>query len=397
MPRPRRLVRSAPALPGRALLALAAVAAVACSAPADAPRARIREVVEDTLLLSGEIRAARSVDLSAPRVPNYRPLIHYLAENGSEVKAGEVVVGFDVGAWVEQLDDKRLALTRAEATLTSLEQSGPPERAQRQASVERARLELRKAEIDGAVPRDVQSDQDWRDKQNALRRAEADYAKARLDLETWERTRKAEVDKARIEVEKASRALDLVRKGIERTELRAPEDGLVVVRPHYNRSEGRPLQEGDTVWVGLPVVALPVLDTLGVEALLPEVDLGLVEVGQTARCVPDAFPDRVLTGTVRAVAEAAVVERDRSGYPVRIDLDERPRWLRPGMSVRAEILRQRWDNALAVPRSAVEIGDEASFVRLADGRRVEVQLDACLATECLVASGLEEGARVAPE
>jgi multidrug resistance efflux pump len=355
-----------------------------------------RDVVEDVLLLTGEVRAARSIDLSAPQVPGYQPRIHYLAEDGSEVKAGEVVVGFDLGTWVSQLDDKRLALVEAEAALLSLEQAGPPERAQHEAALERARVELRKAEIDAAVPPDVQARQDWQDKQNALRRAEAEHAKARLQLETWERTRRAELEKARIQAEKAERGLALVREGIQRTELRAPEDGLVIVRPHWNNREGRPFQVGDTVWVGLAVVSLPALASLEVAALLPEVDLGRVSVGQAVRCVPDSFPGRVLSGEVRAVGEASVEEASRSGYPVRIALDERPDWLRPGMSVRAEVVRQRWERALTVPRGAVsQDGDGESLVRLADGRRVPVELEACLATECLVASGLEEGAHVA--
>jgi HlyD family secretion protein len=178
-------------------------------------------------------------------------------------------------------------------------------------------------------------------------------------------------------------------------ELRAPEDGLVIVRDHWNRSEARPFQVGDTVWVGLAVVSLPTLSSLGVEALLPEVDLGRVQPGQRVRCIPDAYPGRTLSGTVSSVAEAALVERDRSGYPVRIALDERPEWLSPGMSIRAEVVRRSWERVLSVPRAAVEQEEETSWVRLHGGDRAEVELEACLATECLLAEGLEEGARVA--
>jgi multidrug resistance efflux pump len=378
----------------RGALGLGVILAAACGAPEDAPRVQLRENVEDLLLLTGEVRSARSIDLSTPQMPGFQARIHYLAADGSQVKAGDVVVGFDVGAWVSQLDEKRLGLVRAETALLNLEQAGPPEQAQHQAALERAGVEARKARLEADVPAEVQSRQEWQQKQNALRRAQAELAKAELQLETWQRTRQAELEKARIEVRKAERALALVRDGIRRTELRAPEDGLVLVQPNWNQ-QGRPLQAGDAVWPGLNVVSLPILANLEVQALLPELDLGRVRAGQRVRCVPDAFPERVLEGTVRSVGEAAVTEWGRSGYPVYVALDERPDWLRHGMSVRAAVVRQRWERALSVPRAAVEWRGEASSVRLNDGRRVPVELEECLATECLVASGLEEGTHVA--
>jgi HlyD family secretion protein len=118
-------------------------------------------------------------------------------------------------------------------------------------------------------------------------------------------------------------------------------------------------------------------------------------VGQRARCVLDTYPDRTFVGTVTYVAAVAEQGRDRSGFRVRVALGETdPARMRPGMSVRIEVVRASWKDALVVPRASVEWRDGRAFATRVRGGAVELRLGACTPVECVLESGLSEGERV---
>jgi hypothetical protein len=69
--------------------------------------------------------------------------------------------------------------------------------------------------------------------------------------------------------------------------------------------------------------------------------------------------------------------------------------MRPGLSVRVEVVRGQWDDALVVPRGAVRFQEKGPVVRReGQGSPVPVTLVACTPLECVVEEGLEEGDHV---
>ena len=69
--------------------------------------------------------------------------------------------------------------------------------------------------------------------------------------------------------------------------------------------------------------------------------------------------------------------------------------MRPGLSVRVEVVRGSWPKALSVPRGAVRFEKDGPVVRRQGGGTTAVKLAACTPLECVVVSGLAEGDRVA--
>src|SRR5215212_7982227 len=63
----------------------------------------------------GELKARRSVQLTAPVVPNLQ--IVWLAPSGEPVKAGDPVIRFDPSSARQQLQEKEAGLRQATATL----------------------------------------------------------------------------------------------------------------------------------------------------------------------------------------------------------------------------------------------------------------------------------------
>jgi HlyD family secretion protein len=181
--------------------------------------------------------------------------------------------------------------------------------------------------------------------------------------------------------------------------LLAPRDGIFFVGDFWRWGpEGpRKLQPGDRVWPAFPVGKIPDPAEMEVQAKLAEPDHGKIQPGMKARCVLDTYPDRVFDGTVEEVGSVTTQsgpgwDRTKPGFPVRVSLERTDPLMRPGLSVRVEVVRGAWDDALVVPRGAVRFSEGGPVVRRkSGGDPVPVTLAACTPTECVVDEGLEEG------
>jgi HlyD family secretion protein len=183
--------------------------------------------------------------------------------------------------------------------------------------------------------------------------------------------------------------------------VRAPRSGVFLVSNFWQWGpEGpRKLQPGDTVWPGYGVASIPDPSAMEVAATLSEVDHGRIEVGMKVRCVLDTYPDRTFEGKVEEVRAVAAEPRRMaggansvSGFPVRISVDRTDPVMRPGLSVRVDVVRQAWPSALVVPRHAVLFGTEgAVVVRQGQSKTTPVRLAGCTPLDCVVESGLDEG------
>jgi multidrug efflux pump subunit AcrA (membrane-fusion protein) len=150
------------------------------------------------------------------------------------------------------------------------------------------------------------------------------------------------------------------------------------------------------------VASIPDPTQMEVSATLSEVDHGRIAPGMKARCILDTYPDRVFEGRVEDVGAVAAesgrsfgFSTARAGFPVRVSLAVTDPIMRPGLSVRVEVVRAAWPDALSVPRHALRFEKEQAVVarKGSTGRRV-VRVAGCTPVDCVVASGLEEGDRV---
>jgi multidrug resistance efflux pump len=395
-------LRSLPAL----LLTLALAAPLAgCSgegAHAEAPQGSRGELVahrgtlRQRLLLSGELEAERGDPLSVPRTNAFQLQIRWMAEDGARVNAGDRVVEFDNSQFSSDLEEKRLAASDAGSELERTSAETRTTTADKRFAVEKAKTEVEKARIAAAVPKDLLALREYQDRQLALTRAETELAKAREDLDAATRGSASEVAVKQISLAKSRREIHNAEEAIDALTLRAPRAGMVLVGDHP--WEGRKLQVGDTVWVGMTVATLPDLSSMLVKASLSDVDDGRIQPGMEVLCTLDAYPGRIYQGRVEEVSPVARESR-RSPllryFPVRIKLDRSdPQTMRPGMSVRVEVLGPEVKGALLVPRAALDVSPGGPRALLASGGAAPVKLGACGALECVVESGLAEGTRL---
>jgi hypothetical protein len=353
-----------------------------------------RRTVEDVFLLTGELAAVRSQELTVPRLDSGRAQLKWLIEDGAEVEAGETVAEIDNTQVAQALEDRRLRLAQAQIQIDGRESSLGAEASQRRFDVERTQTEAEKARIEAAVPVELRSRKEWHEKQQALRKAETDARKAQLAMRAFEDSSKADIEVMRIARDKADREVRVAEESLQQLSLVAPKKGIAILG--RSQQEDRALQVADNVWPGMRVVSIPDLDAMEVIAFLPEVDDGRVAVGQEVRVFLETDLARSFKGKVEKVASVAQDARYAGGFRVHVSLEETdPEVMRPGLSARVEVVRRVFKDALLVPRKALVRKGAEFQVRQSDGSSKAIRVAACLPLECVVETGLSEGDRVA--
>lgn len=394
-------------------LAVACALLSACAAPGSGAAAASdadggpgpvvrRGDLERRVLLSGSLEAERAIHLVVPRTPTWQVELRWLAEDGAAVRAGDRVVELDSSQFVADLEEKEISLAERRSELERQRAQLTSQTREKEFEVGRRRAELEKAEIEARLPEGIVPRETLAERRLDLDKARIELAKAEADLEAHRRGAAADLEVLEIEIRKARREIEAARRAITELTLEAPEDGIFLVGSHP--WEDRKLQEGDTVWVGLTVATLPDLSSLMVDARLPDVDDGAVAPGMPAEVVLDTYPGETFPGTVRDVAPVAQDEEGdslRRFFRAAVDLGRTdPERMIPGMSARVEVIAERRSEGLLVPRASVAtqpptVGGGPALVALADGGHAEAVLGPCNDAECVVEEGLEAGTRLA--
>src|SRR5437773_2560907 len=347
------------------------------------------------VVLTGELRAGRGDDLVVPRLPQWQTSIKWLTTDGTQVKQGERVVELDNSVFATNLDAKRQAVAQAQQELQQKDAEWYADTLRKQIEAEKKRAEYDKSKLDAAVPKEVVSARDFQDRQIKDQRAEVELAKAVDLLKSQRVSVGSDRENLLIKLGTAERELKTAEDALEQLVLRAPRDGIVVIRDHP--WEGRRLQEGDGVWVGLALAQLPELASLRIEADLPDVDDGKIGAGMPATIVLDAYPSLTFPArvtSVSAVAQESSRQSLRRVFTAIVALEKLDgARMRPGLSARVIVHAVGNPDALLVPRAALDFSSAMARAHLAGGKVVPVTLGPCNAQECIVKSGLREGDR----
>ncbi|MDR6712730.1 multidrug efflux pump subunit AcrA (membrane-fusion protein) [Pseudomonas hunanensis] len=156
-------------------------------------------------------------------------------------------------------------------------------------------------------------------------------------------------------------------------------------------SEGRqrPVQQGQRVGQGMPLLALLDLSRLQVLAAVEERDLGQVQQGMPVSVSGEGFSGQVLQGRVVAIGlQARPGDGQGAWYDLLVELDAQPDPLalgvRLGMSAQVLVVVYRNEQGLAVPIEALRVGEQGErYVLYRAGadqpaRRVEVGVGAAV-------------------
>lgn len=139
------------------------------------------------------------------------------------------------------------------------------------------------------------------------------------------------------QVRQAEAAQDLLQLQVERTTIKAPASGIVLVRS---------IHEGELAAPGIPLLTLGDLDNVRLTIYIPEDAYGKVQLGDIVQVSVDSYPDRSFEGEVVYIASNAeftpkdvqtAEERVHLVYAVRVRVPNPEHILKPGMPADADI------------------------------------------------------------
>lgn len=259
-------------------------------------------------------------------------------------------------AEVTTLQQREADLREAQAKLEDLLQGADAEElANARAEVRRAEAQL--AELTGAY------------RSSSLAADQASVREAQINLEQLladpgvSEIARAEAAMARAEVAVAEAERDL-----ERATLNAPFAGTVT-RVNLNVGERTDAPAtGDSEASGGADIVIADLGALRVKVPVDELDVAQVAQGQEVSITLDALPDTDVTGTVTNVApQADKSDQGTTTYEVTVAIDAGDVPVRPGMTAVVEIVTQRTEEVVLVPRRAVRSEGGQSYVLIPTG------------------------------
>lgn len=231
-----------------------------------------------------------------------------------------------------------------------------------------------------------------RSAQEGFAQAQAQLAAARVESGS------GDVAAAEAEAARAGSEYAFAREQAGATRIRAPYDATVLSVATEKTDPLRPLQPGDAVDAGQPLLTLAGRQAFVVRTRVDEQDVINVRVGERARIAGEDFPGRVLIGRVVEVSPIAQRSGDAASasrtVATTIAIERPPSFLRDGMSADVNILTTDLPQAMVVPNEAVVQSGGATYVYLIENGRAQrqpVRVGAANETSSVIESGLRPG------
>lgn len=340
-------------------------------------------------------------------------IVELSVEEGSVVKKGQVVARLYSDEYAAALNQARAEVTvanaaraRAEADVVTADKGLLALRAdvaaadadieQYQANHKLARVSLERAQalLEGKVDTLDRVDRAQKDVDET--RARVTWARARRDAaaqavvegEARLASARVAVEEAKARIAATEAARDLAQATLDKTQVRAPFDGIVVLKDAEVGEVVSPNSQGGSNARG-SVVTMVDFATLEVQAEVSETTIANVKPGGDARIYLDAYPELPYAGRVDRIWPTA--NRTKATVEVRVVFLERDEKLRPEMGTRVVFVDasdpdQAADPKILVSRDAVQKRDGTSYVYVLEQDR---------ARERAIKTGKERAGRIA--
>ncbi len=218
-----------------------------------------------------------------------------------------------------------------------------------------------------------------------LRKLERDYNR-QLELSQKGLVAKGTAENAKFDLDALRAAYDSARLELGYTQIRAPIAGVV---------SARHIKIGNTIKPNDPTFRVTNLDPLIAYVHVPEKEFRKIAARQPAEVVVDALGGERFVGTIARISPT--VDPQTGTFRAEVEVPDPSRRLKPGMFARINIVYERRENALQLPRSAIVDADgEQSVFVIVSGKAEQRRIGTGLANSgwVEVVDGLEGDERV---
>jgi len=346
---------------------------------------------------AGELDAKNSIEIMGPnglrRAQIWNVKIDHIVDEGTVVDSGGYIARLDQSELGDKIQKEQTDLQQTMSQYT-------------QAKLDTA-LELRKARDElinlkyDIEEKEIILDQSQFEPPAEIKKAEINVEKAsrayNQAVENYSLQKEksiAVVDEAAAKMMDDKNQLNFLQELARDFTVTAPEPGMVIYRRSWR---GQKQGVGSTLSPWDPVVAkLPDLSKMVSKTFINEVDINTVKVDQKVEIGLDAFPEKKFTGSVIEVANVGEQKpnSDAKVFQLLIEIHESDTTLRPGMTTSNTIISDEIKDVLFVPVEALHSqGDSISYVYKKDGLgtiKQEVFLGESNSDEVIITKGLDE-------
>jgi hypothetical protein len=349
--------------------------------------------------LTGVTEATRSYVVTTPLLTGASRgslVVTKLAPAGAAVKAGDLLVQFDSQQQEKTARDKRAEyedlvqqIRQKQAEQDSARVKDESEIAQARNSVKNYELETLKNEMLSRVLAE-KNDQNVAEARSKLAALEEGYTLKRTAAAAELRILEIKRDRARADMDHAVENM----RGMT---VYSPLEGMIVPKLTWRGNGPADIQEGDEMWPGAPVLEVVNQASMQVRVRVNQADVQFVRAGQPVVVHLDAYPDLVMPGRLEQLAPIALngsfSNRVRVFSGV-VSIQGTNSRLLPDLTAAIDVEVDRTQNALVVPRTAVEHDGHGAQVRVRQGDGIvsrPVTLGPADEVDVVVTSGLQAG------
>jgi membrane fusion protein (multidrug efflux system) len=190
-----------------------------------------------------------------------------------------------------------------------------------------------------------------------LRKLERDY-KRTLDLSERGLVSKSTAENLRYDLDALRASYDKAKLELSYTDIRAPISGVV---------SARNIKVGNTIRPNDPTFTVTDLDPLLAYVHVPEKEFRKIAPGQAAEVIVDALGGERFIGNIERISPT--VDPQTGTFRARVEVADQSRRLKPGMFARVNIVYERRQAALQLPRAAILDADgQQSVYVVSDGK-----------------------------
>jgi multidrug efflux pump subunit AcrA (membrane-fusion protein) len=325
----------------------------------------------------GELGPRRSMTLAAPTVGGLLQILT-LSPAGTVVKKDDVVIEFDRAEQHYNLQQAESELAEAEQEIAKVEADTKVQISTDKLALLHGQHEVRRAEIDVSGNEFVGRIEA---EKNNIKLEESRRALSQLqdDIKTHAVSNKAGRAVLEEKRSKARIAADFARKNIDSMTVRAPLDGLVVIKDNQDASggfgfPGMTLPEyrpGDTVQPGRTVAEIVDLTEMEIKTKIAETDRAALEGGAAAKVQIEALPRSSMNGASKGLgglAQNAFWEPQTTRqFEAAFALERPPATLKPGMTARVVVEGGTLKGVTHLPRQVLFEKEGKPIVYVRDG------------------------------
>ncbi|MEE9431695.1 MAG: efflux RND transporter periplasmic adaptor subunit [Melioribacteraceae bacterium] len=347
---------------------------------------------------SGEIKAKKSIAISAPRIRGSLKIIHLVPE-GNYVKAGEVVAKFDPTEVLTKLKDAEAKLEISRSNKSKLLANHASQIAELETDLKSAELSFELSKLNMEQMK-FEAEAKRRETKLQHNKNELNFQKTEQTFKSKKIIQRSELDNMNVEIRQKISELEKTQRDLDALTLISSAEGLVVYGINWN-NQGQKFQVGDQPWRGQVIVTLPDLSKMESHTFVNEVDISKVKEGQKVEVKLDAFQDSVFVGEVAKVARLGKKKDNQSTikvFDVFVEIKGISEILKPGMTTSNKIIIDEIDAKIFIPHEALFDVEEEFFVYKKDGAgfdKINVKVGKKSDDFVIIESGLDGGDIVA--